>query len=613
MTGHSMRPEFPVMRSAARVFSVGATVLFALTFPLLDGFTRRGPIDGRTLVAYVGSFVFWLLLAGAVCSDGGRPLLRHVGRGLASVVHGTLFSSQLFAIRYFGAPLSGQSLAAARAAWGDVTRVLSELRSTLIVAALLASGVSFLLLTLARRLVIVSFLRPPKRFALAALAILALVFGKPTPDAALVFGLPALRAAPKQAMSHIAQVATLPSNRELPDILLVITESVRAIDFCSAPAAACPTAPELNAFAPDRIGFTELRSLASYTTIAVGALLSGREQLGDHTRLEGMPLAFDYAKAVRHDGSRYYVAYYGAQISSSVFERGTIQNATDKMIDLPDLVGHPVEDEDQVLDTLPDRLLEARFSKDIASLPSPRFIVVHLLGTHAPYAVDPANAPFQPYRRSPSFAHMDELHNAYKNALVAQDLDLTKMLRAFADSEGKRPWMLLYTSDHGEAFGEHGAIHHGQNLYTEQVHVPGFLVSRNGALSDRALSDVRVHAHEPLTHADVVPTLLDAMGVWSSVEMLPYRREMVGQSWLAPFSRVRAPIAVTNCNGSFKCPLNNWGILGSDAAIVAQAWDPGWKCVRVGGEGTPDPDACAALRANSRARFPLLPNGEQNR
>ena len=170
----------------------------------------------------------------------------------------------------------------------------------------------------------------------------------------------------------MAQVATLPSNRELPDILVVITESVRATDFCSAPASTCPTAPELNAFAPDRIGFTELRSLASYTTIAVGALLSGREQLGDHTHLEGMPLAFDYAKAVRREGSRYYVAYYGAQISSSVFERGTIQNATDRMIDLPDLVGHAVQDEDQVLDSLPDRLLEARFSKDIATLPSPR-------------------------------------------------------------------------------------------------------------------------------------------------------------------------------------------------------------------------------------------------
>src|SRR5207253_6768378 len=32
--------------------------------------------------------------------------------------------------------------------------------------------------------------------------------------------------------------------------------------------------------------------------------------------------------------------------------------------------------------------------------------------------------------------------------------------------------LLVVTGDHGEAFGEHGSIGHGQDLYEEQVHVP---------------------------------------------------------------------------------------------------------------------------------------------
>lgn len=612
-------------RRNARLWLARASLLaFALVFPIVDATTRRAPVTGRTLVGWIGSALFWWALGSATVPWQPRARGRHVAlaiRIVLSVTHGSLAASQLFALRYFGAPLGAQSLAAARAAWGDVVRVLSELRTTLAVALALASALSFTLLMLARgqrrALLPAQNLRWMPAAACMLLSFVCFAFGKLPPDMQLLSGLPALRGdrgAP-QGMAHVVHVPELPSKRtRLPDVLLVITESVRDSDFCSAPTTSCPTAPELNAFAADRIGLSELRSLASYTTIAVGALLTGREQMGDHAHLASMPLLFDYVKAIRgEDGSRYFVAYYGAQISSSVFERGSIQSATDRMVDLQDLVGHPVEDEDQVLDALPDHLLEARVSRELADLPGPRFVVLHLLGTHAPYAVDAARSPFRPYRRAASFAHMDELHNAYKNAMVAQDADLTKMLRAFADSEKNRPWLLFYTSDHGEAFGEHGAIHHGQNLYPEQVHVPGFVVSRNGALSPEALSALRAHASEPLTHADVVPTLLDAMGVWSAVAMLPYRREMVGQSLLAPFTRPRTPIAVTNCNGSFKCPLDNWGLLGEQAALVAQAWDPGWRCITLSGNGTPDPSACSELGQLSRTRFRLLPNGEENK
>jgi arylsulfatase A-like enzyme len=37
----------------------------------------------------------------------------------------------------------------------------------------------------------------------------------------------------------------------------------------------------------------------------------------------------------------------------------------------------------------------------------------------------------------------------------------------------------LFTSDHGEAFGEHGNINHGSTVYTEEIHVPFVLAGAN--------------------------------------------------------------------------------------------------------------------------------------
>jgi arylsulfatase A-like enzyme len=63
---------------------------------------------------------------------------------------------------------------------------------------------------------------------------------------------------------------------------------------------------------------------------------------------------------------------------------------------------------------------------------------------------------------------------------------------------------LIFSSDHGEGFGEHGTSFHGQNLYDEQIHVP-LLIHHPYA---------RPHeVEEPVTLIDLGPTILDLMGL----------------------------------------------------------------------------------------------------
>jgi arylsulfatase A-like enzyme len=63
----------------------------------------------------------------------------------------------------------------------------------------------------------------------------------------------------------------------------------------------------------------------------------------------------------------------------------------------------------------------------------------------------------------------------------------------------------MFTSDHGEAFGEHGSFFHQPALYMENVHVPLVLYDPDAPRAQVEKSPVR--------HIDIAPTLLDIAGV----------------------------------------------------------------------------------------------------
>jgi len=217
-----------------------------------------------------------------------------------------------------------------------------------------------------------------------------------------------------------------------------------------------------------------------------------------------------------------------------------------------------------------------------------------------------------PFTHVAGWSKLSELRNAYKNALLEQDQEVARAVRAFTASEA--PSFVVFTSDHGEAFGEHAAIHHGQNLYDEQVHVPAWIAA-NGVLEDDEAAALAANAPTFTTHLDVLPTILDAMGLWENSAVRPHRARMGGRSLLRHPSP-RRPIPVTNCTAMFPCPLDTWGIFDGDRKLVAQAWDGGWICLELsGGErrAPPGDPACERSREESRRIFPTLPNGAPNR
>jgi arylsulfatase A-like enzyme len=101
----------------------------------------------------------------------------------------------------------------------------------------------------------------------------------------------------------------------------------------------------------------------------------------------------------------------------------------------------------------------------LASNPGPCFVWVHLFDPHAPYDPPPPHRGGDPYR----------------GEIAAADDALGDLLAAWDARPG--PSVVAVTSDHGEAFGEHGEESHSLFVYDVTLHVP--LLLRGPGLAAR--------------------------------------------------------------------------------------------------------------------------------
>ncbi len=417
---------------------------------------------------------------------------------------------------------------------------------------------------------------------IAAIALIGVVAAGPARGAAdgrLASALPVL-VGQHEAGAHAHATLNLPiaptTAPRLPHVLFVLGESLRADDYAALVASGHVRFP--GEF-PDRITLDDHRTPSSYTAIAVWSALTGATPFGkDSDALGRVATLFDVAKAVRdRNGGPLAITYASAQRRDVLERPNTLAGVTTFSVD--DLVGHAVDDEDDVIDLGVDQRLA---EKVVSLMDSPgtqtTFTVVHLSGTHAPYYVDPSQVPFQPWSHTVSWNGLPALRNAYRNAIVAQDAALLRMLTAFRRRVGNDPWVVLFTADHGEAFGEHSAIHHGQNLRIEQGHVPAFVAGGNGALSPDMLAALTRYAGQRTTHFDWLPTLAALLGVRGTLPLASVEPGFAGRSLVDP-ARPLGALAIGNCSASFKCPLDNWGAMDEDHIAYALPWDGDYACL----------------------------------
>ncbi len=538
------------------------------------------------------------------------------GRFGVALLAATLLTLQSFVFRVVHVPLDVQVAEAARHSFGVIRSVIVTALPGFLVTVGAAFGLEWLLLAQASRFAcrLATRLRGPAAGIATAgtLAVTASVVALPlresTPDLRALASLGVLRREPPVTKAGAVSLAALHSSKAtVPDVLFILTESVRSSDYVASGSEA--TASVTHGTLPRRFDLRELRSISSYTAVSLSALITGRTQDGRREDVLGAPNLFDFAHALGAN-----VGFYSAQ-SRETFETKDVRASVDRFFTLETIAGHDIEDDAEWVKQPLDRMVIDRFIGELGQRSHPSVTMLQLYGTHAPYYFEDAEARFSPWSRSVAWADMPKLRNAYRNAIRTQDAQLARAINAFVQHARGRPWFIVFTSDHGEAFGEHSAIHHGQNLYDEQLHVPAWIAAGGGALTlddEHVLERKQAHF---ATHLDILPTILDVLGVLENFSVAPYRASWKGESLLRENILAR-DIPITNCTAMFPCPVNTWGLLRGDHKLIAQAWDGAWRCMALaGGEhevGLEEP-SCQALLAASRRVFDKLPNGTLNR
>ncbi len=172
----------------------------------------------------------------------------------------------------------------------------------------------------------------------------------------------------------------------------------------------------------------------------------------------------------------------------------------------------------------------------------PFFLYVHTVDPHVPYMPPSAELALYdplPYEGIVDFARDRELLEHVKAGSLTLNERDREHLRALYDGEisyhdthfggiidglASRglsdDTMVVFTSDHGEEFWDHGSVGHGHSVFEELIHVP--LIVRIPGVTDTQ-SDARVD--DVVGLVDVLPTLYEAMG-------RPIPTDLSGQSFL---------------------------------------------------------------------------------
>ncbi len=386
------------------------------------------------------------------------------------------------------------------------------------------------------------------------------------------------------------------------NVVLFILESVRADSACSEYRADCKKTPFSNALLPNRAPLRQLRSMASTTAISLAVLWTGVGPEESREVLHTWPLVFDYAKA-----AGFSTAFWTSQNMLFGNARLWVENlGADRFASATDL--DPTADLDTGAD---EALLATRALAEIHQLKEPFLAVIQLSNTHYPYRIDESVAqPFQPATTSKAPENNSAFKNYYQNSIYQQDRHIARMIAGIRDANFGSRTVLLYTSDHGEAFREHYQMGHTFSIFDEEIKVPGWVDAPPGTLSPEEARSLKTKSDTFAFHVDMLPTLLDLMGVWDAPAITRYRSRMPGTSWLRPEPTLAA-LPMTNCAAVWGCAFENWGVMQGNLKLAARAWDGDYRCYDL----LSDPleltnlgeSRCASLKKVALERFKRLP------
>jgi arylsulfatase A-like enzyme len=290
---------------------------------------------------------------------------------------------------------------------------------------------------------------------------------------------------------------------ERPDVVLFLADTFRA-DLLAASGGPPDVAPRLSRSAARGLDFVRARAPGTWTLPSQASLFTGLFPTQHGALRDGLSFASELVTIAEHLAA---AGYRTAAVTDAGFV--SRQYGFDQGFEL--FLERPRAAEQRLANTLADA--RALLARDDGR---PLFLFVHSYRTHWPYRTGPEED-----RRE-----HDALVARHAPALTGGGPPDPTVLRAFADGllalyhraareldEAVGAWIeelerdgflergvLVFTSDHGEAFFEHGKAEHTGPAYEEELRIPLFLLG-HGIPARRSRA--------PATLLDLAPTLAE--------------------------------------------------------------------------------------------------------
>lgn len=282
------------------------------------------------------------------------------------------------------------------------------------------------------------------------------------------------------------------ARRVLPEHLNVVLISIDTLRYdMSSAGYPRPVTPNLDKLAQDSVVFERAYSLASYTAKSVGPFLIGKyssETHRDWSHFNRFTTKDTFVQQRLQQASVHTVSVQGYWyfFLNTGLERGfdVINKSAAPLLVTVD--GDSNTNGNKVSDAALTELAKPEL------LQEPFFLWIHYVDPHSEYV---------PHE---DFDFGSSSRQRYDGEVAFVDYHVGRVLDALEKSLFYDRTAIIVTSDHGEAFGEHGMIRHGFELWEELVRVP--LILRVPGVSPRQLQ-VRRSA------IDLAPTILDLCGV----------------------------------------------------------------------------------------------------
>lgn len=309
------------------------------------------------------------------------------------------------------------------------------------------------------------------------------------------------------------------------NVVVILLDAAGAKHF-SAYGAPVEATPNLAALARDGVVFENTTSPASYTLPSVGSLFTGmypsthgvvdygseteRRKLADST-----PTLAQRLKTAGYT-THAFISNPNAGPEPG-YDRGF--DVYERLYADPELWNEGVTPE--AMNSAIERRLAA------GELKEPFFLYAHYFPPHAPYrapakyhadlvdagyagGADGSRASIEAYRhRGEHYTPRDlkHLEQLYLANLRYVDDQVMRLLHALNDRGLAERTLFVVVGDHGEAFGEHSNLEHGDTTFAEEIEVPWFM------RFPAAVPFPPTRVPGPCSLVDVAPTLLSLLGI----------------------------------------------------------------------------------------------------